>query len=303
MAADEQSTDLIPLLGDDDPHFDIAMRGYDRRQVEEYLARIDADLADAHAARDAALATSADRAAQLANREAHIESLKRQAVKATESINPANVSDRIRDMLQLATDEAAQTRRAAEEEAERVLSAAKSDAERVRTEAAAEQQRLTASAAQRSAEADQKLAQARVQAAAELDIARAEINRMTAQATAELETARAEFDRMTEQAAEERARLDEQVKSDLAEADRLAQQRRITADEDFEITLRSRRTAAERTARAEREAAEATARGLVEAARDEVTRIKAEQTATEQALKDLYDKLGGVLASIDRPQP
>src|SRR4029079_7500028 len=101
--------------------FDVTMRGYDKRQVDDYVARAAAQIAELTAARDAALATSADRAAQLASREAHIESLRVQAAKKTETLDPAAVSDRIRDMLQLATEEAAQTRPAAEQEDERVL--------------------------------------------------------------------------------------------------------------------------------------------------------------------------------------
>jgi hypothetical protein len=248
--------------------------------VEEYVGRIEAELVEAQAARDAALATSADRAAQLANDEARIESLRRQAVKAAENISPSNVSDRIRDMLQLATDEGAQTRRTAEEEAERVLSTAKADAERVRTEAAAEQQRLVASAKQRSAEADQKLAQSRVQGAAEL------------------ETARAEIKQVTEAAAVERAKLDAAANAAREEADRLAEQRRTTADEDFEITLRARRRAAERAAQADHEAASETARTLVEDAHAEVAKLKADQLVIHRALQELHAKLGGVISSI-----
>jgi DivIVA domain-containing protein len=280
MAADEQATDLIPLLSDDEPHFDIAMRGYDRRQVEEYVGRIEAELVEAQVARDTALATSADRAAQLANREAHIESLKRQAIKATEKINPSTVSDRIRDMLQLATDEAAQTRRAAEEEAERVLSAAKADAERVRTEAAAEQQRLVAAAKQRSAEADQKLARARLQASTELDGAKTEIKKLA------------------EAAAAERARLDAAAQAARDDADRLAEQGRKTADDDFEITLRTRRSAAEKAAQADQEAAAQLARTLVSDANAEAAKIKADQAETHRSLKELHAKLGRVISGL-----
>jgi cell division septum initiation protein DivIVA len=279
MAADEQRTELIPLLGENDPQFDLVMRGYDRRQVEEYVARAEADLVDLQAAKDAALAISADRAAQLANREAHIESLKRQAIKSTENVNPANVSDRIRDMLQLATDEAAQTRRTAEEEAERVLSAARADAERVRADAAAEQQRLTAAASQRSAEADQKLAQARVQAAAEIETARADI-KLFADA--------ADADRTAKDQAASEART---------EADRISAERRHTAEQDFEITLRARRTDAEHEARIGQEQAKALAAKVVADAHTELAALTAQQDETHRALRELHATLGGIIAS------
>jgi DivIVA domain-containing protein len=278
MAADN-STEILPLLGDDVPHFDIAMRGYDRRQVDEYVARAEAEIADIQTARDSALATSAERAAQLASNAAHIESLKRQAANSTETISPANVSDRIRDMLRLATDEAAQTRRGAEEEAERVLSAAKAAAERVRGEAAAEFQRLTAAAAQRSAEADQKLAQARVEAAAELEQARIEAARLLDEAAAERDRAAAEAD------------------SARAEADDAAARRRQIADEDFEITLRTRRTMAERQAAEQRLEAERAAADLIAGTRAQVEALHSERRGIELALHDLHERLVALVDS------
>jgi len=283
MAAEDHSTELLPLLDSDEPYFDVTMRGYDKRQVDDYVARAAAQLAELTAARDAALATSADRAAQLASREAQIESLRVQAAKKTETLDPAAVSDRIRDMLQLATEEAAQTRRAAEMEAERVLASARADAERMRAEAAAEQQRLTVSAAQRSAEADQKLAQARTMATAELDKARAEAARIT-------EAARAERDRLNAEAAAVRSAAD-------AES---AQQRQL-ADEDFEITLRARRSEAEKQHAAAHQAAQATAAKLVSDAEARVIELAQHREQTFRTLQELHARIGAVIA--DTPGP
>jgi DivIVA domain-containing protein len=277
MAADKYNTDLLPLLSDDEPHFDVAMRGYDKRQVDDYVARAEAEIAEMQAARDAALASSADRAAQLANREAHIESLRRQAAKGSESLSAGTVSDRIRDMLQLATDEAAQTRRAAEEEAERVISAARADAERVRGDAAAEQQRLTAAARQRTAEAEQKLAQARLQATSELDAARTEISRLDEAATTE------------------RGRLDSGAAAARSQADEQSAAQRAQADEDFAITLRGRRRSAEQQAAAEHEEARAVATAMVENAQAEVARIAAQRDEIHAALAELYGRLATIV--------
>jgi DivIVA domain-containing protein len=279
MAAEDQSTELLPLLDSDEPFFDVTMRGYDKRQVDDYVARAGAQIAELTTARDAALATSADRAAQLASREAQMESLKAQAARKTETLDPAAVSDRIREMLQLATEEAAQTRRSAEVEAERVLAEARADAERMRTDATAEQQRLTANAAQGSAEADQKLAQARTQAVAELDRARTE-------ATALLQAARAEQDRLTAEAAATRSAAD-------AESAR----RRQVAEEDFEITLRARRTEAEQQHRAEQEAAKATAEKLISDAYARVAELAEERDRTLRTLHELHRQLGAIIAN------
>jgi hypothetical protein len=259
--------------------------------VDEYVSRAESEIAEVQAARDAALATSADRAAQLASNAAHLESVRQQATRAAaEPVNQDNVSDRIRDMLQLATDEAAQTRRGAEEEAERVLAAARSDAERVRGEAAAAQQRLTSSAAQRSAEADQKLAQARTQAASELAAARLEVTTM-------LERAQADRLRLDAEAEATRDRLDTEAAAARALADETARVRRDTADEDFEITLRRRRHAAEQQALADRDEAASIARDLVRAAEAEVVRLAAERSAIHQQLTELHRQLGAVVDS------
>ena len=305
MAAEEQHTELLPLMDSDEPFFDVTMRGYDKRQVDDFVARTNAQLADLATARDQALATSADRAAQLAAHEAHIESLKARAAKKIETLNPAAVSDRIRDMLQLANEEAAQIRRAAEVEAERVVSSARADAERVRGEAAAEQQRLTAGAAQRSAEADQKLAQARTQASAELD------------------KARTEAARLTEAARTERDRLDAEATAIRVAADEEAAHRRAMADEDFEITLRARRSAAERDqsaaarnsqaaaqktvadaqASAEKTRAEAktAAEKMIAEAEATVRALQDEQRRTHEALEQLHGRLGDVIKSSASP--
>lgn len=279
MAADDH-TELLPILDSDEPFFDVGLRGYDKNQVDDYVARTIAQLAELTAARDAALATSADRAAQLANREAHIESLRRQAAKSTEPVNSATVSERIRGMLQLATEEAAQTRRAAEQEAERVVTAAQADAERVRSEAAAEQQRLTAAASQRAAEADQKLSQARVQAAGELERARNEVARLT-------EAARAERDHLDAEAAAARLAQEQEAAAKMA-----------LAVEDFEITLRARRTAAEQQEASDQLAAQAKADRIVAEAQARADALAAELEKTRQALRELHSRLGKLLDGV-----
>ncbi len=330
MAAEDHSTELLPLLDNEEPFFDVGIRGYDKRQVDGYVTRAESEIAALKAARDAALATSADRAAQLASREAHIESLKQQAAKVVEPPGPVHVSDRIRDMLQLATDEAAQTnrtaeedaariRRTAEEEADRVLAAARSDAERVRAEAAATQQRLTAGATQRSAEADQKLAQARTQGGVELEKARAEAARIIEAATGELDQARAEAGRIldtataeldkavaaaagiTDTATAERDRLDNEAAAARAAAERASIERLRTAEQDFEITLRSRRSNAERQAQLDQEAARATAEQLVADASQRAAELDAERQHTHQRLRELHDQLGAVISDAAAP--
>src|SRR5262245_54301531 len=94
----------LPILSD--RGFDTAMRGYDRRQVDEYVANLDDEVRAATADRDAAIARCADLAAQLASTQAQIESLRRQLRRATERPTTQHVDMRVREMLESAAAEA-----------------------------------------------------------------------------------------------------------------------------------------------------------------------------------------------------
>src|SRR5215475_8465078 len=104
----ENYADALPILSD--RGFDTAMRGYDRRQVDEYVANLDDEVRAATADRDAALARCADLAAQLASMHAQIESLRRQVRRANEHVTTENVDTRVREMLDSAAAEAAKMR-------------------------------------------------------------------------------------------------------------------------------------------------------------------------------------------------
>src|SRR5690349_3843434 len=108
----DQPTDVLPILSDsDDTGFDVAMRGYDRAQVDHYVAKLDDELRAAAEARDAALNRTADLAAQLASIQAQNESLRRQLEKATLQVTEDNVDDRVREILSVANADAAKVLR------------------------------------------------------------------------------------------------------------------------------------------------------------------------------------------------
>src|SRR6059058_4055941 len=91
----------------DGPSFDVVRKGYDREQVHETLAGLDADLRVALADRDAAVARSADMARQLQALHGEAEQLRRRAASAS-APTFENMGERISNMLQLAEDEAAE---------------------------------------------------------------------------------------------------------------------------------------------------------------------------------------------------
>lgn len=268
MVADDGS-DFFPLADENaPPQFDVVMRGYERRQVDAWMERLQAEVADLTDARDDALAIANDRANLIAELEDEIEALRFKAA-SFEHIDSANVSERIHDMLKLARDEAAQVRRSAEQEAERTLAAARAEAERLREEAHAEQQRLTSAATQRAKEADDKLAKARTTANGEIETARSK-------ARVILSEAKAERDRLDAEAKATRDALIAEADAERQAQDRLADERRATANDDFEITLRERRKAADA----------------------EVAAVHAERDRARQTLEELQARISDALREL-----
>src|SRR6266545_885488 len=104
----ENYSDTLPILAD--RGFDTSMRGYDRRQVDVFVATLDDEIRAAAADRDAALARCADFAAQLASAQAQIESLRRQLRKATEKVTADNLEPRVRELLDTAAADASKMR-------------------------------------------------------------------------------------------------------------------------------------------------------------------------------------------------
>jgi DivIVA domain-containing protein len=132
---------LVPLSDDEQPNgFDVVLRGYDRRQVDDYLDRVETALndADARHAEDAQRLTALE--SQVTDMHERLADAERRAAGRPE---PAPVAgDRIAAMLRLAEEEAGAIRAAATEEAERVVAAA--------------QQRASQESAKRSTELDQR---------------------------------------------------------------------------------------------------------------------------------------------------
>lgn len=277
MAADD-STELLPVMGGGEPSFDSAMRGYDRRQVDDYVGRLEADLLDLRSSLDLALGISADRAAQLAGHAAHIEALQQQLRAAKQALSAPTPQDQATAVLDEARTLAAEIVRTARSEADaelatardesaRLIAEARADTERDRLAAAAEIETATATAAQRTAEAEQRLAQARMQAVSELDSARAEAGSLLMLAT------------------DERDRLDA-----------ASLQARAQAEEDFEITLRARRTAAAQQAEAALAATRAETEAMVAAAQAQLAAIATQRAELHTSLVGLHDRLAAVIA-------
>ena len=143
----QDSADLVPLH----QPFETSLRGFDRRQVLEHLESLDGRIAMVIADRDAALAQVADLSKVLNHLRSEselLEHLRQEAEKAASQVEHllaspmAEANARIRRIMQLAEEEAAELKANAEEEitAQRVL--AEQEITKLRARASSEAQSL-----------------------------------------------------------------------------------------------------------------------------------------------------------------
>jgi cell division septum initiation protein DivIVA len=125
----DHDTDELALTRREASAFDIVLRGYDREQVEERLLQWSEALADAQDERDTALNELAEARHQVENQ------------------SPAlQVSDRLREILTLAEQEATQIRADAAAEVRDAVEAARNQSADIRTKSDAEIRKNTAAA-------------------------------------------------------------------------------------------------------------------------------------------------------------
>jgi cell division septum initiation protein DivIVA len=293
----EHNSDLLPLY-EASRGFDTSMRGYDRAQVDREIGRLDDDLRVTAAERDSAAARSADLAAQLASAQAQAESLRRQLRAATETVTAENVEEHVKQILQTAKADAAKLREDAKVEAEQLRNGAADGAGRTRSAAQAEVERIIAEATTRLAEADETFRRRIAEAEAhktEMEAALAESEART----------RAEEDRLSAEAEATRARLDAESAAERARLDAESEHVRARANDDFEITLRLRRSNALKEHAEQQAAAEAAARQTVDAARAQAEQLVADATyevrrlhAVRDETHDQLESLYGVLRTV-----
>jgi chromosome segregation ATPase len=217
MSGDE---DVVPLAGDHHGGgFDVVLRGYDKRQVEDYIERVELALGDAdrvHREDGERLTALED---ELMGVKLALGDAERRAAGLPEPLS--QVGERIATMLRLA-----------EEEADELVAHARERAEKQTAERTAELDRREADIAGASAAADQTRIEAQRDAEALRDRAQQEADELTRQA---------------------KERADELLASAQEEVDR----RRRTAEEDVEIiSAEGRARADEMIANANHEVAE-----------------------------------------------
>jgi cell division septum initiation protein DivIVA len=233
--------ELVPLRTD----FDVVLRGYRRGQVRAYVHAVEEELRLAAADRDA----NAELAAALA---AEVEQLRAQNARLTRHVDemsrsplePAAVPPRLRRMVELAKEEAAEIT--------------------ARAQAAAEHSWATAE------EAAGRLRARYADALTEMDRTRRE---MEIEHRTLLQQARADATVMTTSADRRRAELDQQ-----------AARRREQVESDFEVAMAGRRAEAMREVAEQKVAAQKEADRLVREATEDARRrvATAEEEATRR---------------------
>ena len=181
------NSDLLPNLTHEDA-FEVQMRGYSRRQVDEFIARCRSQIRDL----EQRLARALDDGEELRR---DLATARQQALGA----KPAHeeVSERIAQILKLADDEARSQKSKAHEEIARQRNDAQTEAEKIRTEAREQAERMLTAAQEQAeraitsarAEAEKTVTGARNEAEKTLTSARNEAERTTADARKKSESA------------------------------------------------------------------------------------------------------------------
>jgi DivIVA domain-containing protein len=170
------NSDLLPNLVHEDA-FEMQMRGYSRRQVDEFIARCRSQIRDL----EQRLARALDDGDELKR---DLATARQQALGA----KPAHeeVSERIAQILKLADDEARSQKSKAHEEIARQRNDAQADAEKSRAEAREQAERMLTAAQE---QAERAITSARAEAEKTLTAARTEAERTTTEARKKSENA------------------------------------------------------------------------------------------------------------------
>jgi DivIVA domain-containing protein len=163
------NSDLLPNLVHEDA-FEMQMRGYSRRQVDEFIARCRSQIRDL----EQRLARAVDDQEELKR---DLATARQQALGA----KPAHeeVSERIAQILKLADDEARSQKSKAHEDIVRQRNDAQQEADKVRAEAREQAERMLTAAQE---QAERAITSARSEAEKTLTAARTEANNTTSDA-------------------------------------------------------------------------------------------------------------------------
>jgi cell division septum initiation protein DivIVA len=171
-----ENTDLLPNLSSQEDAFEVQMRGYSRRQVDDFVARCRSQIHEL----EERLGRALDEGEQLRQ---EVTSLRQQALGS----RPAHeeVSERISQILKLADDEAKAQKNRADDDIKKQLTDASSEADRVKKEAREQAEHMLTAAQE---QAERAISSARSEADKTRTTARAEADHTTADARKKADT-------------------------------------------------------------------------------------------------------------------
>jgi cell division septum initiation protein DivIVA len=185
-----ENSDLLPNLLHEE--FEMQMRGYSRRQVDDFVARRNSEIRDL----EQRLARALDESEHLRR---EVTAVRQQALAG----RPAHqeISERIAQILKLADDEAKAQKGKADDEIAKLRGEAQQESERVRADAREQAERMLTAAQE---QAERTIAAARSEADKTRTAARTEADRLTSEtrkkADAALGTAKAQAKKVLDEA-------------------------------------------------------------------------------------------------------
>jgi hypothetical protein len=213
-------------------HFDVVLRGYNQRQVNERVTRLEFDLRNSSRARDAAAAQVSELQKLLNAARSELDKVKGQLTNLANSpITGANVTERVRVMMSLAEEEIGDIRQAAIDhanasraEADRYATDTKATHARMLTELEDRRKQLEAAHQQRTAELQQQYDERRSALETETQELHAKLQgeheSLLAETRADKERVTSEFDRKTAELEERRTALEQKYSTYHDELDK-----------------------------------------------------------------------------------
>ncbi|MDP9239499.1 MAG: DivIVA domain-containing protein [Actinomycetota bacterium] len=234
----ESAPGLLPVTDPSAlPTFDVALRGYDRRQVDEYLERIERDLAMVQADRAAAVSNARAMEQRLTELQRDLQAERERLVEAGQPTY-AGLGAKAEQFLRIAEEESARLRAEAERAAAGVRTNAEAILKDAEAKAAAAERDLEAALANRRRQADEEAAAQQAereqgQAAAQRHVADAEalveqrMGEATTEASRIVSEASTEGERLRREAEQQGTSL---IQSARSEAEGLVAQAKAEAE-------------------------------------------------------------------------
>jgi DivIVA domain-containing protein len=281
--------------------FTVTRRGYDPGEVEAAFDRAAADYTVVVADRDELARGEVRARERIAELTQEIRDLH------AAPIDGENLSARLRHMLQLAQEEAAEVRAHAHSAATATVEQARAQARDVHADAVAWARRTReetdGTTHRRLAEASEQATAVVVEAERQAAKLQREAEDVRAEAARRSEASEAQAGELVTAAEAEVARLEEEATSERLRLDEAAQERRTRAEHDFETALTVRRAEADAARDAverERRDAGESARKAQEAAASRLAATRASTEALESRQREITARFAAVRELLDR---